>query len=159
MKKSFLALVPAIVLCIGTPIQAQAAEIDTADKPYITISEINGTVPYAEGLITNHTLSCSSAKKAVKITAKTSASSSMAKIGFKDIIIQKSTDNVHWSDSGENVDDMLKSSASVYYLSDYSVSVSGGYYYRVKLTHYAKESGWFGSSQSVDNTSNSVWVD
>lgn len=159
MKKSFLALVPAIVLCIGTPIQAQAAEIDTADKPYITISETNGTVPYAEGLITNHTLSCSSAKKAMKITAKTSASSSMAKIGFKDIVIQKSTDNVHWSDSGEDVDDMLKSSASVYYLSDYSVSVSGGYYYRVKLTHYAKESGLFGSSQSVNNTSNSVWID
>lgn len=159
MKKNFLALVPAIVLCIGTPIQAQAAEIDTADKPYLTVSETNGVMPYAEWLITNHALSCSSAKKTVKITAKTSASSSMAKIGFKDIIIQKSSDNVHWSDSSENVDDMLKSSASVYYLSDYSVSVSGGYYYRVKLTHYAKESGLFGSSQSVSNTSNSIWVD
>lgn len=159
MKKSFLALVPAIVLCIGTPIQTQAAEIDTADKPYITVSETNGVEPYAEWIITNHSLSCSAAKKAVKITAKTSASSSMAKIGFKDIVIQKSTDNVHWSNSEEDVDDMLKSSASVYYLSDYSVSVNGGYYYRVKLTHYAKESGFFGGSQSVENTSNSVWVD
>lgn len=159
MKKSFLALVPAIVLCIGTPIQTQAAEIDTADKPYITVSETNGVEPYAEWIITNHSLSCSAAKKAVKITAKTSASSSMDKIGFKDIVIQKSTDNVHWSNSEEDVDDMLKSSASVYYLSDYSVSVNGGYYYRVKLTHYAKESGLFGGSQSVENTSNSVWVD
>lgn len=63
MKKSFLALVPAIVLCIGTPIQAQAAEIDTADKPYLTVSETNVVMPYAEWLITNHALSCSSAKK------------------------------------------------------------------------------------------------
>lgn len=159
MKKSFLALVPAIVLCIGTPIQAQAAEIDTADKPYITVSETNGVEPYAEWIITNHSLSCSAAKKAVKITAKTYCSDTMSKIGFKNIVIQKSSDNVHWSDSGEDVDDMLKSSASEYYLSDYSVSVSGGYYYRVKLTHYAKESGLFGGSQSVENTSNSVWVD
>ena len=152
MKKSFLALVPAIVLCIGTPIQTQAAEIDTADKSYITVS-------YAEWLITNHSLSCSAAKKAVKITAKTYCSDTMSKIGFKNIVIQKSSDNVHWNDSGEDVDDILKSSASEYYLSDYSVSVSGGYYYRVKLTHYAKESGLFGSSQSVVSTSNSVWVD
>ena len=154
MKKSFLALVPAIVLCIGTPIQTQAAEIDTADKSYITVSETNGVTPYAEWLITNHSLSCSAAKKAVKITAKTYCSDTMSKIGFKNIVIQKSSDNVHW-----NVDDILKSSASEYYLSDYSVSVSGGYYYRVKLTHYAKESGLFGSSQSVVSTSNSVWVD
>ncbi len=159
MKKSFLALVPAIVLFIGTPIQAQAAEIDTVDKSYITVSETNGVTPYAEWLITNHSLSCSAAKKAVKITAKTYCSDTMSKIGFKNIVIQKSSDNVHWNDSGEDVDDILKSSASEYYLSDYSVSVSGGYYYRVKLTHYAKESGLFGSSQSVDGISNVVWVD
>lgn len=158
MKKSFLALVPAIVLCIGTPIQTQAAEIDTADKSYITVSETNGVEPYAEWLITNHSLSCSAAKKAVKITAKTYCSDTMSKVGFKDIVIQKSSDNVHWNDSGENVDDMLKSSASTYIIENYSVSVKGGYYYRVKLTHYAKESGLFGSSQSVDSTSNSVWV-
>lgn len=159
MKKSFLALVPAIVLCIGTPIQTQAAEIDTADKPYITVSETNGVEPYAEWIITNHSLSCSAAKKAVKITATIYCSNTMSKIGFKNIVIQKSSDNVHWSDSSENVDDILKSSASEYYISDYSVSVKGGYYYRVKLTHYAKESGLFGGSQSVENTSNSVWVD
>lgn len=83
----------------------------------------------------------------------------MSKIGFKNIVIQKSFDNVHWNDSGEDVDDILKSSASEYYLSDYSVSVSGGYYYRVKFTHYVKGSGWFVGSQSVENTSDSVWVD
>lgn len=158
MKKHFLAFGMASVLCFGTAIQAQAAEIDMSDSICSTTYETESVVPYAEWLITNHSLSCSSAAKAVKITAKTSASSSMAKIGFKDIVIQKSSDNVHWNDSGENVNDMLKSSASTYSIENYSVSVKGGCYYRVKLTHYAKESGLFGSSQSVDSTSNSVWV-
>ncbi|MCM1529775.1 MAG: hypothetical protein NC093_07245 [Alistipes sp.] len=157
MKKSFAAVGIANLLCILTPMQAQAAEIDTADKPYLTVSETSGIMPYAEWLITNHSLSCSAATKAVEITSKTSASSSMAKIGFKNIVIQRSSDKVNWTDEVD-VGDKLKSSASTYSLANYSVSVKGGYYYRVKLTHYAKESGLFGSSQSVDVTSNSVWV-
>lgn len=81
----------------------------------------------------------------------------MSKIGFKDIIVQRSSDNINWEDEVD-VGDKLTTSASIYSLANYSVSVTGGYYYRVKCTHYAKEKGLLGGSQSVENTSNSVWV-
>lgn len=82
----------------------------------------------------------------------------MKSIGYKDISIEYSSDNVHWDEEKPN-DDLLKSDSRSYYLNDYAVSVKGGYYYCVSLKHYAKESGWLGKSQSVENTSNSVWID
>ncbi len=45
------------------------------------------------------------------------------------------------------------------FLDKYAVTVQGGYYYRVTLTHYAKEQTWFfPDEQSVTNTSSYVWV-
>ena len=82
----------------------------------------------------------------------------MKSIGFENIKIQHSSDKVNWSKE-KDLDDLLKSENNSYYINDYSISVKGGYYYRVTCTHYAKESGLFGSSQSVNNTSNSVWID
>lgn len=110
------------------------------------------------GLISNCHLSVSSGTKKIYITGETESTQKMKSIGYTDISIEYSSDNVHWSEEKPN-DDLLKSDSSSYYLNDYSVSVKGGYYYRVSLNHYAKESGWFGSSQSVSNTSNSVWID
>lgn len=86
------------------------------------------------------------------------SNNSMKSIGYKDISIEYSSDNVHWTEE-KSIGDLLKSNSSSYYLNNYSVSVNGGYYYRVSLTHYAKESGLFGSSQSVPNTSESVWIE
>lgn len=158
MKKYLLSLGIAGLLCIGTPIQAQASEIKVMSNTCNTVAETDNAVPYADWIITNYSLSCSKAKKAVKITGKTSASTTMAEVGFKDIVVQRSSDNVNWVDEVD-VGKIVESSSSIGYLSDYSVSVTGGYYYRVKCKHYAKEKGLFGGSQSVENTSNSVWVD
>ncbi len=156
MKRFFLALGMSGILFCGMPVQVQASDIN-ADSNVCEQCTAETAVPYADWLITTHTLSCSGSIKAVKITSKTYASSTMAKIGFKDIVIQRSSDEVNWSDEVD-VGDMLKSSASTYSLANYSVPVEGGYYYRVSLTHYAKERGLFGKSQSVENVSNSVWV-
>ena len=109
------------------------------------------------GLLSDCYVTVSSGVKKIYINGKTQAVSSMKSIGYKDISIEYSSDGVHWYREMPNFD-LLKSNSSSYYLNDYSISVNGGYYYRVSLTHYAKESGWFGSSQSVENTSNSVWV-
>lgn len=158
MKKYLLSLGIAGLICIGTPIQAQASEIKVMNNTCNTVAETVNAVPYADWIITNYSLGCSKAVKAVKITGKTSASSSMSKIGFKDIIVERSSDNINWEDEVD-VGDKLTTSASTYSLANYSVSVTGGYYYRVKCKHYAKEKGLFGSSQSVDNTSNSIWID
>ena len=76
-------------------------------------------------------------------------------IGFKDIVVEYSTNQSNW-DTYTTIGDILNSSASSCYLNNYSIPVTNGYYYRVTLKHYAKESGWFGSSQSEPNTSNVV---
>ena len=102
-------------------------------------------------------LSIDSGDKKIYLTGKTQSNDSMKSIGFKNISIEYSSDGTNWREE-KPIDDLLKSDSISYYLNSYSVSVKGGYYYRVKLNHYAKESGWFGSSQSVENTSNSIWI-
>lgn len=109
------------------------------------------------GLISNYNLYASTDNGAIILGGITRASVSMKSIGYTDICIEYSTDNVNWKEE-KSIGDLLKSGNS-YYLNDYAVSVRGGFYYRVSLSHYAKESGLFGSSQSVPNTSNSVWID
>lgn len=113
----------------------------------------------AEGLISSHSLSISAASKAVKITAKTYGYDIMAEIGFKNIKIQHSTNGTSgWTDEDTRNPDTIPN-ASYHEKNGESVSVSGGYYYRVVLDHYAKETGWwFPSSQSITNYSNVVWV-
>lgn len=157
MKKYLLSLGIAGLLCIGTPIQAQASEIKVTSSTNM-VAETDSAVPYADWIIVSYSLSCSKSEKAVKINAKTFASSSMAKIGCKDIVVERSSDNVNWTKE-VNVGDKLTTSTSIYSLANYSVEVEGGYYYRVKCKHYAKEKGLFGSSQSVENYTDGVWVD
>lgn len=145
-----------IGMCISSfsSINAYAEELNTEMS---IISENQTAQPYATGLISGNSLSCSVGSKTVYINATTKSASSMEKIGFKDIKIQRSSDGVNWT-TEKNVGDLLKQSTSSYGLQNYAVSVKGGYYYRVTLTHYAKESGLFGSSQSISNTSYNVWI-
>lgn len=155
MKKHLfiLSIVSAIVML--TPLQAGAADYNKPENQQVSLENV---VPYAAGLITNYSLFCSSATKAVKITGKTSASTTMAEVGFKNIVVQRSSDKVNWADEVD-VGKIVESSSSIGYLSDYLVSVTGGYYYRVKCKHYAKAKGLFGGSQSVENYTDGVWVD
>lgn len=155
MKKHLLVLSFISAIVMLTPLQAGAADYSKPENQQVSLEN---AVPYAAGLITNYSLYCSSATKAVKITGKTSASSSMSKIGFKDIIIERSSDNINWTEEVD-VGDKLTTSASTYSLANYSVSVTGGYYYHVKCNHYAKANGLFGGSQSVENYTDGVWVD
>ena len=152
MKKKALALGIVGVLTYSIPTMPVKATSNTYTQTTSTENQVR-TV----GLISNMSLSISSGDKKIYITGKTQSNSSMKSIGYTDISIQYSSDGVHWNEEKPN-DDLLKSDSSSYYLNNYAVSVKGGYYYCVKLNHYAKESGWFGSSQSVENTSNSVWV-
>lgn len=82
----------------------------------------------------------------------------MSEIGFIDIKIQRSSDLTNWT-TEKTVSDKLAEDTISYSLTKYAVSVQGGYYYRVTLTHYAKEQTWFfPDEQSVTNTSSYVWV-
>ena len=119
----------------------------------------NSTVqPYAAGLICSYDLSISNDSGSLCMNVKTSSNSIMKSIGITNVKIQYSSDGANWS-TEKPLSDMLNTSSSGYLLNNHTISVNGGYYYRVTCTHYAKESGLFGSSQSVSNTSNSVWID
>lgn len=152
MNKTFLVLGVASVLMYSIPIMPVKAVSSQNMETVSTDNQVR-----TAGLISYYSLDISADKKAIVLNGSTRASASMKSIGYKDISIEYSSDGVNWYVE-KSVNDLLKSNSSSYNLNDYSVSVKGGYYYRVSCDHYAKESGWFGSSQSVENTSNSVWV-
>ena len=151
----YIASLLACICCLTTPMQVNAAGTEGALANAASSEEI---IPAAAGLITIATISCSAGTKILYVNAKTTASEEMSEIGFTDIKIQRSSDLTTWT-TEKTVSDKIKEDAFTYSLANYSVSVQGGYYYRVKLTHYAKEQGWFfPDDQSVTNTSNYVWI-
>ena len=152
MNRKALALGVVGILIYSVPTMPVKAVSNTHTQ---SVSE-NNQVRTA-GLISRTYLEISSSNKNIYINGATEAQKDMKSIGYKDINIEYSSDGINWY-TEKYIDKLLKSDGSSYYLNNYAVSVNGGYYYRVSLTHYAKESGWFGSSQSVENTSNSVWV-
>lgn len=112
----------------------------------------------AAGLIVECALSCSSGSKTVYINAEVYGSDIMGKIGFKNIKVQRSTNQSTWT-TEKTVSDKISEDAAYKILSNYAVSVDGGYYYRIVLDNYAKENTWwFPETQTVTTTSNSVWI-
>lgn len=152
MNKKALALGVASILMYSVPTMPVKAISNQRTQQNLETNQTR-----TAGLISSYYLSISSGIKTLYINGETEASGNMKSIGYKDISIEYSSDGVNWKKE-KPIDDLLKSDSSSYYLNSYAVSVKGGYYYRVSLTHYAKESGWFSSSQSVENISNSVWV-
>lgn len=153
MKKTFLALGLAGVLTYSVPTMPVQAVSNMSTQ---TISTENQT--RAAGLINLYSISVSCSGSKLCINGITVSNNSMKSIGYKNISIEYSPDGVTWY-TEKSIDDLLKSDSLSYYLNNYTVSVKGGYHYRISCDHYAKEKGWFGSSQSVENTSNSVWID
>lgn len=135
---------------IGT-INAQATE----QTAYETEIETEAAIT-TEGLISDYSLSISKNGNMLYITANTSAFSIMKKIGFTNIVVEYSTNNNNWYTYDDDFSSQTTSNAYSYSLVNFSVPVENGYYYRVTLNHYAKETGWFGKSQSVPNVSNVV---
>ncbi len=154
MIKRFLALGVVGLLTYSVPTMSVKA-ISKTPTENTTISSNDQT--RTSGLISRCYLSVSASNKAIKLSGVTESANKMKSIGYKDISIEYSSDKNNWHKE-KDIDSLLKSDSLSYILNSYEISVKGGYYYRVTLTHYAKESGLFGSSQSVSNTSNSVWI-
>lgn len=156
MKKKILSVALSALLLAVTPVQfyTNAAGYDNAN-----VSTTNsGVSVYAAGLIAGYTLSFSGGSKTVNINAAIYGNYVLGKIGFKNIKIQRSSNQNTWT-TEKTVPDKLSEGAMQKLLSGYSVSVKGGYYYRVVMDMYAKEdTWWFPETQSITVTSNSVWV-
>lgn len=115
-------------------------------------------MPLATGLISRYTLNGTYGYNTLMIDASTIGYEEMAKIGIVDIVVQHSSDKVNWVDE-VSVSDMLNEDADSFDLYNYGVPVISGYYYRVVVTHYAKEQGWFfPDTQSIENASAAVWI-
>ena len=152
--KSF-AVVVSCMCCLSVPVQANAAEKEITAVNAVSTGDVE---PLAAGLITGYSLGCTKGTKTVYITAITTGSEEISEIGFTDIKIQRSSDRTNWTIE-KTVSDKIKEDATTYSLANYAVTVQGGYYYRVQLTHYAKEdTWWFPDEQSVTNTSSYVWI-
>lgn len=113
----------------------------------------------SECLIEKCSISCYDSDGTLKIIAKTRASGSMEKIGFNNIIIQKSYDLKNWTDE-KNLGDFIEND-KIYCTLSTSSDVTGGYYYRVICTHYAEGLPFRSDKseiQTADNISKTVWI-
>lgn len=153
MNKAILAVsvVGVLTYCVPT---IQAGAVCTGNQPTAYSDDVQ---PRTAGLICSYNLAVSNSNGMLRMNVRTSSNDIMKSIGISNIKVQYSSDGINWS-TEKTLSDMLKSSSSEYILNNYDISVKGGYYYRVTCNHYAKESGLFGSSQSLSNTSNSVWI-
>ena len=156
MKNKILSVMLSGALFATMPMQfcANAVEYDNAN-----VSSTNsGVSVYAAGLISDYALSCKSGSKTVYISAEVYGTAKMSKIGFKNIKVQKSSDQSNWT-TEKTPPNQIAEDTYAKTLTKYAVSVEGGYYYRVVLDNYAKEdTWWFPETQTVTVTSNSVWV-
>ena len=148
MIKKCISVILAL-LCIGLiPIQANAEELDTI----LNESEIEEVVN-SIGLINSGSVECSVGTKKIHIKMETIGSSLNNENGFKEIQIQRYSGG-DWH-TEKTIASVITTNAYTYYISDYTASVLGGYYYRVVLNHYAKKGS---TTERVGNTSNSVWI-
>jgi len=153
-KMIVLILAQGLMLTNCTVMHVSATEMDFPTAPAAGDENIDST-----GLIINYGLSISAGTKTVYITASTYGSDTMAKIGFKDIEVQYSANGYSGWTTELNLGNDYDTDTDYYQIYNEPHSVTGGYYYRVVLDHYAKETGfWFPGTESIPNTSNVVWV-
>lgn len=150
-----LALVFGLSLMINTSFSV-SAETTTETTTVTTIDEVVS----ASNLLTSYMFSGSSSANKLYLSGTIHAIETMAKIGFTDFEIQRSSNGTgNWMSTSYSVSDQIKTNAISHSLAQYPVSVTGGYYYRVSFNFYAKEKGWFfPKTQSVSYTSSAIWV-
>ena len=149
MRNVIIPFLTVICLIPTTGINVSADEI---------LTQPSETTLYSVGIISSYSVGISGSGKSVLLNAKTYTSQTAKYVGLKNIVIQQSTNNNNWSDY-ITVDDLLAEDSTKYIASGKNIAtVTGGYYYRVTCKHYAKESGLFGSSESISNTSNSIYI-
>ena len=156
MKKKVLSILLSGMLITAIPTSINAIAIDEGPVDALSVNTVDSVD--AVGLISDYALSCSGGSKTVYINAEVYGNDIMAKIGFKNIKIQRSSNQNSWT-TEKTVSDQIAEDVAIKKLERYAVSVNGGYYYRVVLDNYAKEdTWWFPDTQTVQNISNSVWI-
>lgn len=146
MIKRSISIIAGLCLAL-TPMNANAEE------EFDINSELVEEIVESTGLINGYILECSVGTKLIHLKMKTTGAYTVDEIGFTDIQIQRHTSSGWYTE--KSISSVITTNASSYYLSDYTTSVLGGYYYRVVLNHYAKDGS---TTERVGDTSNSVWI-
>ena len=152
MKKKFLSLGTAFLMALA--VGTQPLNVFASEKNVVLQYE-DSDIERATGLISKCSLSITAATKSISINAQTKSNSIMSSIGFINISVQRSSDGISWTEE-RSITDQLGHNTTSKSLSGYIKPVTGGYYYCVQLEHYADNGS--GTTQSVTNTSNIVWV-
>lgn len=149
-KRAFASCATAFI-CMLMPFSAFAEETELFESAngYEQLEESD--LSRDEGLIKSRSLTVSNDSDTVFITTTTTSLGAMQKIGVIDIEIQQSANGVNGWSVYTTVSDKTNSGVSYHYLDHYGVDVATGYYYRVKLTHYAKN--YSSTTQSATVTS------
>ena len=151
MKKKFLSLGTAFLIAIGVGLNPMVVSANTNNSELL----VEDYSPRAEGLISVYSLRIKASNGNLAITATTRSNSIMSSIGFKNISVRRSSDGITWTEE-LSVTDQLAHNSTSNSLSSYIVPVAGSCYYCVHLDHYADNGS--GSTQSVPNTSNVIWI-
>ena len=147
MKMKYITAAFLGILLLNSPAQMTVNAVDNS-----TYEQYERAI----GLIEKCSIKCTPvADGAIEITAKTQVSGKISEVGFRNVVVQYSSDGQNWSDE-LSLGDLTNSNARYYSLDSRRVEVKGGGFYRVSVVHYARE----GSDriQTVVQTSSSKWV-
>ena len=118
----------------------------------------NDPVVTATYLIYSNELTASNTSGKLCINGNTICNYTMKTVAMNNIVVERSSNgSTGWAVVNE-LGNVTSSNTSTCYITNMQVSVSSGYYYRVTCDHYAKETGWFPKTQSISNTSNTVYI-
>lgn len=141
------------VMLMYAPVQMKAVSVDNS---------VYEQYENAIGLIEKCSLRCSSNEEGyLELTAKTQVSGKMNEVGFKNIVVQFSSDGENWYDE-YTYGDYTGTNTKYHNLNGLRLKVRGGYYYRISCVHYANGRAYGDDAvrtQTAVNVSSAVWVE
>lgn len=153
MKLKYITAACLGVMLMYAPVQMKAASVDNS---------VYEQYENAIGLIEKCSLKCSSYEEGyLDVTAKTQVSGKMKEVGFKNIVVQFSSDGENWYDE-YTYGDHTGTDTKYHNLNGLRLKVRGGYYYRISCVHYANGRAYGEDSvrtQTAVNVSSAVWVE
>ncbi len=141
------------VAILNAPLQLTADAVDNS---------VYEQYERAIGLIEKCSLRCTSPERGVlEITAKTQVAGKLDEVGFRNMVVQRSSDGENWSDE-LMLGDQIRRNVRNLSIDRQKVEVKGGGYYRLSVVHYASDTDRYSSSpktQAAINTSSPVWIE
>ena len=153
MRLKYITAACLSVMLMYAPVQMKAASVDNS---------VYEQYENAIGLIEKCSLRCSSNEEGyLDLTAKTQVSGKMNEVGFKNIVVQFSSDGENWYDE-YTYGDYTGTNTKYHNLNGLKLKVRGGYYYRISCVHYANGRAYGDDAvrtQTAVNASSAVWVE